>query len=47
MVINISESEAPDLSPLEAKIDKIQRYLPEGLTLKILAQKDRIEGERK
>jgi GGDEF domain-containing protein len=29
------------------KIDKIQRYLPEGLTDKILAQKDKIEGERK
>ncbi|NQU65295.1 MAG: AAA family ATPase, partial [SAR324 cluster bacterium] len=40
-------SKAPDLSPLEEKIDKIQRYLPEGLTQKILAQKDRIEGERK
>jgi len=29
------------------KIDRIQRYLPKGLTEKILAQKDRIEGERK
>jgi class 3 adenylate cyclase/tetratricopeptide (TPR) repeat protein len=37
----------PDLSALEEKIDKIQRYLPEGLTQKILTQKDRIEGERK
>ena len=35
-----------DLSYAE-KIDKIQRYLPKGLTEKILAQKDRIEGERK
>jgi class 3 adenylate cyclase/tetratricopeptide (TPR) repeat protein len=35
-----------DLS-LDAKIAKIQKYLPEGLTEKILAQKDRIEGERK
>ena len=40
-------SSGPDLSPLEEKIDKIQRYLPQGLTDKILAQKDRIEGERK
>jgi class 3 adenylate cyclase/tetratricopeptide (TPR) repeat protein len=31
----------------EDKLDKIQRYLPRGLTEKILAQKDRIEGERK
>ena len=32
---------------LDTKIAKIQKYLPEGLTEKILAQKDRIEGERK
>ena len=40
--------EAPpkDLS-FDEKIDKIQRYLPKGLTEKILSQKDRIEGERK
>ena len=31
----------------DEKIDKIQRYLPKGLTEKILSQKDRIEGERK
>ena len=31
----------------EEKLDKIQRYLPKGLTEKILAQRDRIEGERK
>ena len=43
----LTGSKAPDLSPLEEKIDKIQRYLPEGLTQKILANKDRIEGERK
>jgi predicted ATPase/class 3 adenylate cyclase len=29
------------------KIDKIQRYLPKGLTEKILSQRDKIEGERK
>jgi class 3 adenylate cyclase/tetratricopeptide (TPR) repeat protein len=41
-------SEAPpkDLS-FEEKLTKIQRYLPKGLTEKILSQKDRIEGERK
>ena len=29
------------------KLEKIQRYLPEGLTEKILTQKERIEGERR
>jgi hypothetical protein len=40
--------EAPpkDLS-FDEKLIKIQRYLPKGLTEKILSQKDRIEGERK
>ncbi len=33
--------------PLEEKLARIQRYLPEGLTKKTLAQKDRIEGERR
>ncbi|MBI4766289.1 MAG: AAA family ATPase [Deltaproteobacteria bacterium] len=33
--------------PLEEKLARIQHYLPEGLTRKILAQKDRIEGERR
>ena len=31
----------------DEKLDKIQRYLPQGLTEKILAQRGRIEGERK
>jgi hypothetical protein len=31
----------------EEKLVKIQRYLPKDLTQKILAQRDRIEGERK
>jgi len=31
----------------EEKLKKIQRYLPEGLTEKILSQRDRIEGEHK
>jgi ribosomal protein L40E len=35
-----------DLS-FDEKLDKIQRYLPKGLTEKILSQRDRIEGERK
>jgi len=41
-----SESALKEAS-LDEKIPKIQRYLPEGLTDKILAQNDRIEGERK
>jgi class 3 adenylate cyclase/tetratricopeptide (TPR) repeat protein len=41
-------SEAPpkDLS-FNEKLTKIQKYLPKGLTEKILSQRDRIEGERK
>ncbi|MBS3755605.1 MAG: AAA family ATPase [Desulfobacterales bacterium] len=31
----------------DEKISKIQKYLPEGLTQKILSQRDRIEGEKK
>ncbi|MFQ5917452.1 MAG: adenylate/guanylate cyclase domain-containing protein, partial [Candidatus Binatia bacterium] len=31
----------------DEKLDKIQRYLPKGLSEKILSQRDRIEGERK
>jgi len=31
----------------DEKLARIQRYLPGGLTEKILAQKDRVEGERK
>jgi class 3 adenylate cyclase/tetratricopeptide (TPR) repeat protein len=39
--------QAPKELSFDEKIDKIQRYLPKGLTEKILAQRDRIEGERK
>ena len=35
-----------DLS-FDEKLTKIQKYLPEGLTKKILSQRDRIEGEKK
>ena len=41
-----SESVPKDLS-LDEKLEKIQKYLPRGITEKILAQKDRIEGECK
>ena len=35
-----------DLS-FDEKIEKIKKYLPKGLTEKIISQRDRIEGERK
>ncbi|KPK21215.1 MAG: hypothetical protein AMK69_22260 [Nitrospira bacterium SG8_3] len=41
-----TETAHKDLS-FDEKIAKIQRYLPEGLTEKILSQRERIEGERK
>ena len=41
-----SESAPKGLS-FDEKIEKIQRYLPKGLTDKILSQRDKIEGERK
>lgn len=41
-------AESPPQEPaFDDKLDKIQRYLPKGLTEKILSQKDKIEGERK
>ena len=45
-LISGSEPTPKDLS-FDEKLDKIQRYLPKGLTEKILAQRDKIEGERK
>jgi len=41
-----SEPSTKDLS-FDEKLNKIQRYLPKGLTEKILSQRDKIEGERK
>lgn len=35
------------LLSFEKKLEKIQQYLPDGLTEKIINQKDKIEGERK
>jgi len=37
----------PEALSFEEKLEKIQKYLPEGLTEKILSKRDRIEGERK
>jgi class 3 adenylate cyclase len=38
---------APKELSFDEKLDKIRRYLPKGLTDKILSQRARIEGERK
>ena len=45
-LVTPSKPTPKDLS-FEEKIDKIQRYLPKGLTEKILSQRDKIEGEHK
>jgi len=45
--LSISTEPAPKDLSFDEKIDKIQRYLPKGLTEKILSQRDKIEGERK
>jgi len=42
-----SEKKAPKDLSFDEKLTKIQKYLPEGLTEKILSQRDKIEGERK
>ena len=46
---NLTTPHEPTVKELsfDEKIDKIQRYLPKGLTDKILSQKSKIEGERK
>ena len=46
ITISFQEQPSKELS-FEEKLAKIQRYLPKDLTQKILAQRDRIEGERK
>ena len=43
---SITAQTAKQLS-FDEKLTKIQRYLPKGLTEKILSQRERIEGERK
>ncbi len=42
-----SSEPVPKVLSFDEKLEKIQRYLPKGLTEKILSQRDRIEGERK
>ncbi len=43
----LPHSSAPRDLTFEEKLEKIQRYLPEGLAEKILSQRDKIEGERR
>jgi len=45
--ITLSSTQSSPALSFDEKIAKIQRYLPEGLTEKVLSQKDKIEGERK
>ncbi len=45
--LSVSSEPSAQTISFDEKIAKIQRYLPEGLTEKILSQKERIEGERK
>ena len=45
-LLKTSEKPIKELS-FDQKIEKIQKYLPEGIAKKILSQRDRIEGERK
>jgi class 3 adenylate cyclase/tetratricopeptide (TPR) repeat protein len=45
--LSLSSKPLPKELSFDEKIAKIQKYLPGGLTDKILSQRDRIEGERK
>jgi class 3 adenylate cyclase/tetratricopeptide (TPR) repeat protein len=45
--LTVSSEPSPKELSFDDKLDKIQRYLPKGLTEKILSQRDKIEGERK
>jgi class 3 adenylate cyclase/tetratricopeptide (TPR) repeat protein len=45
--LSIPSEPLPKKLSIDEKIEKIQKYLPKGLTEKILSQRDRIEGERK
>jgi predicted amidophosphoribosyltransferase len=45
--LSLPSKSIPKELSFEEKLAKIQRYLPKDLTQKILAQRDRIEGERK
>ena len=45
--LDVASPSTPLNVSFEGKLEKIQRYLPDGLTQKILSQKGEIEGERK
>ena len=45
--LNRTSAAAPRALSPEEKLRTIKRYLPDGLSAKILAQKSKIEGERK
>ncbi len=45
--LNLHSIQAPKELSFDEKLTKIQKYLPKGLTEKILSQRDRLEGERK
>jgi ribosomal protein L40E len=46
--LNLTQyTNAPKKLSFDEKIDKIQRYLPKGITEKILSQRGKIGGERK
>ena len=45
--LTIPSEQPPRENSFDEKLERIQRYLPGGLTEKILAQRDKIEGERR
>jgi class 3 adenylate cyclase len=45
--LDVTIETSPEELSFDEKLAKIQKYLPKGLTEKILSQRDRIEGERK
>ena len=45
--LTLTREPIPQALSFEEKLEKIQRYLPGGITEKILAQRGKIEGERK
>ena len=45
--LGLPADQTPKELSFDEKLTKIQKYLPKGLTEKILSQKNRIEGERK
>jgi len=46
-ILKLPSEPTPKALSSEEKLKKIQKYLPKGIAEKILAQRDRIEGERK